>query len=210
MAAGNLSAIQWLSLQWHLAGCADCRARRRSESLATTHAPVGPPLPFGLPAQRPKHLHSALLVSAVVAASLVVFVSLGDDREVLRAKGGSRFDLWLTTDPPSLLGSECSIGQTVQPRTQSAHRYLAVVGIDPAGARLLYPMDGERSGPVPNGNLPHSWTFDGAQGTEHFVALFSDTPLDRTLALAAASATAPPRGVERIERRCIKSRASGP
>ena len=212
--AKDLHPWEVVSFRWHTARCAECAERLAVEREGVS-APV-PPLPFpSAPAARGDGplawifpaLTSAALVLLAVWVSPAVLEATG-----LQAKGGSQFDLWIAAEPPRLLGKQCEPGQRVQPLVETHREYLLVIGIDPSGtASVLFPVRGQRSGTATQGKsaLPQSWTFDAAPGTERFIALFSDAPIDREQGLRFAEGVALPRGVERVERSCVKVPAAG-
>ena len=202
LASSDLSLGSYLQLRVHLLRCAACRDRLEREQAALAEAErLLPPSPAPAPAPR----RWPWTVGAAVALALLLVVVTeqpGRERDDLRAKGSSRFDLLVSGE--RALGSTCRAGEVLQGMVESERAYVLVLGIDPRGeARVLYPPGGTRSAPLAPGPLllPQSWTLDEAEGVERFVALFSARPL-------MASAPGGP-GVERVERSCRKVSADG-
>lgn len=203
--AQDLHPREWLSLHLHTLRCPTCRARLAQVKRDLASAPEPPPLPGRSESRPPRRWFAPVVGLAVAAASALLVVQLPE--EELRAKGGSRFDLY-SQEPFALLGRECRPGQTVQGVIETERAYALILNIDPAGhAAVVFPGGAERSGPSPEGSLrlPESWTFDAVEGRERFIALFSDQPLSAAAAFDLALAPSPPEGVERIERACEKS-----
>ncbi len=195
----ELGVFQRLSFARHLRECERCRNRRDAllrERAAFEGAPEREEelsrLLRRAPSSRPPpRLLFGLGMATAAALALAVFIlprgEPGED--VLRAKGGSHFELWVNRgDVATQLGDECRPGDALRARYRTDRRYLLVLGRDGTGEIApLFPPAG--TGPVRlvegEGLTPGSWVLDDRPGREQFIAFFSDAPISEAEASAA-------------------------
>ena len=221
----ELGLFQRLSFARHLRDCDRCRARRdalSSERAAFERAPERERdldvLLRRIPSSRPRPRPLFAWGLAAAAAVVVVFVAIPREDpagDLLRAKGGSSFELWVKQgDGAQPLGDECRPGDALRASHRTAHRYLLVLGRDGTGTiARLFPSSGPGSARLEAGDglTPGSWVLDDRPGVEQFIAFFSDDPISEAAASAAIRAAGDgiPK-VEGAEVRVVRCRKSAP
>lgn len=176
----------------HLAGCADCRARRAA--LEAERASFSLPPPVRLKRRRPRWLPA---LAPLAAAAAIVIWYAGRDAELpgTRTKGGHRLGFYVARDGAVSRGAD---GDELHPGDEirlalsaTAPGFAVIASVDGGGAVSIYHPEGPRAAAIAVGEdqaLDGSLLLDHTVGPETLHAFLCDEPVPVAEVRAAVAA----------------------